>query len=253
MKLALLLFFFLTAILYASVGFGGGSTYTALLGISGVSYLLIPIISLSCNIIVVSGNSLQYFRSGYLSIKRVWPFLVLSVPMAWVGGLLHISEIYFFALLAISLLFAGISLLQKREQNDPVQKNAPFPITASIGAGLGLLSGIVGIGGGIFLAPILYKISWGSAKHIAALCSVFILVNSAFGLLGQMMKHGSFQAIQDTQSYWLLLPIVMLGGYIGNRLNLQILSELALRRLTAFLILSVAVRLLWKVYTLVSI
>ncbi|MBL4870274.1 MAG: sulfite exporter TauE/SafE family protein, partial [Robiginitomaculum sp.] len=88
---------------------------------------------------------------------------------------------------------------------------------------------------------------------IAALCSVFILVNSAFGLLGQMMKQGSFQTIQDTQAYWLLLPIVMLGGYIGNRLNLQILSELALRRLTAFLILSVAIRLLWKVYTLVSI
>ena len=171
--------------------------------------------------------------------------------MAWIGGFVPISKTYFFGLLAVSLLFAGFSLLAKREQNQAKAKQTSLPFTALIGAGLGLLSGVVGIGGGIFLAPILHKISWGSAKQIAALCSLFILVNSVSGLIGQMMKQGSLQALQEAQSYWLLLPIVMLGGAIGNRLNLQILSENALRKMTAALILFVAIRLLWKFFTLI--
>lgn len=250
MKLFLLALFFITALLYASVGFGGGSTYTALLVLVDANYLIIPIISLSCNILVVSGNSLQYIRSGYISIARIWPFLVLSVPMAWVGGFMQIPKIYFIGLLSVALLFAGLSLLLKRTSNQSTYPDTPLPITALISGGLGLLSGVVGIGGGIFLAPVLHKISWGSAKHIAALCSLFILVNSLAGLIGQLMKQGSLQTIQDAQAYWLLLPMVVLGGLIGNRLNLKVFSENLIRKMTAFLILFVAIRLLWKFYTL---
>ena len=250
MKLFLLALFFMTAMLYASVGFGGGSTYTALLVLTGANYLIIPIISLSCNILVVSGNSVQYLRAGYVSWARIWPFLTLSVPMAWIGGFIHIPKIYFSGLLAVSLLFAGLSLLRKRDTVLAGDSALPLPVSVFIGASLGLLSGIVGIGGGIFLAPILHKMSWGSAKHIAALCSLFILVNSVSGLVGQLMKHGSLHIIQDAQIYWLLLPMVMLGGFLGNRLSMTIFSEHIIRKLTALLILFVAMRLLWKFYTL---
>lgn len=250
MKLLLLALFFITALLYASVGFGGGSTYTALLVLADANYLMIPIISLCCNILVVSGNSFQYIRSGYVSVAKVWPFLVLSVPMAWIGGFIHIPKVYFIGLLSVALLFAGLSLLLKRTHAQTVYKNTSPVATAVIGGGLGLLSGMVGIGGGIFLAPILHKISWGSGKHIAALCSLFILVNSVSGLIGQLTKQGGLQTVQEAQAYWLLLPMVMLGGLIGNRLNLKVFSENAIRKMTAFLILFVAIRLLFKFYTL---
>lgn len=250
MKLTLIALFFITALLYASVGFGGGSTYTALLVLSGTPYVIIPVISLACNITVVSGNSVQYLRAHLISWSRVWPFLVLSVPMAWVGGRVEVSQTLFIGLLAFSLLFAGISLLLRRGPVRPNPRGQSTYISVIIGAGLGLLSGMVGIGGGIFLAPTLHHIGWGKAKEIAALCSLFILVNSASGLTGQLMKLGSLENLQILQPYWLLLPMVFVGGFIGNRLSLKVFSENTIRKMTALLILFVALRLLWKFYNL---
>lgn len=246
MKLTLFSFFFITALLYASVGFGGGSTYTALLVLSDAPYMIIPIISLACNITVVSGNSVQYLRARLISWSRVWPFLALSVPMAWVGGRVEISQTLFIGLLAFSLLFAGISLLLRRGPMRDTPRGQSIYTSAIIGAGLGLLSGMVGIGGGIFLAPILHHIGWGKAKEIAALCSLFILVNSVSGLIGQLLKLGNLESLQILQPYWLLLPMVFIGGFIGNRLSLKVFSENTIRKMTALLILFVALRLLWK-------
>jgi len=251
MKVALLAsLFFVTALLYASVGFGGGSTYTALLVLSGASYLVIPVISLVCNIIVVSGNSLSYLRAGLISWHRIWPFLVLSIPMAWLGGIIHVPRTTFTGLLALALLFAGLSLLFRPTPKPNPKVANSLPLSAAIGAGLGLLSGIVGIGGGIFLAPILHRIGWGKAKEIAAVCSLFILVNSISGLSGQLIKLGGLEQLELTRPYWLLAPAVLLGGFIGNRMSLRFFSEITVRKLTAILILFVAARLLWKYFTL---
>ncbi len=251
MKVALLTsLFFLTALLYASVGFGGGSTYTALLVLTGANYLIIPVVSLACNIIVVSGNSFNYWRAGLVSVQRIWPFLVLSVPMAWLGGRLHIPQTVFIGLLALALLFAGFSLLFQPTPKPNSTPAGSLPLNAIIGGGLGLLSGIVGIGGGIFLAPILHRIGWGKAKEIAAICSLFILVNSISGLSGQLIKLGGLAQLELTQPYWLLLPAVLFGGFIGNRMSLKFFSEATVRKLTAVLVLFVAVRLLWKFLTL---
>ena len=251
MKVALLAsLFFITALLYASVGFGGGSTYTALLVLTGANYLVIPVISLVCNIIVVSGNSLNYVRAGLISWQRIWPFLVLSVPMAWLGGRIHVPQTVFIGLLALALLFAGLSLLFRPSPKPSPKIANSLPISAALGAGLGLLSGIVGIGGGIFLAPILHRIGWGKTKEIAALCSLFILVNSASGLSGQLIKLDSLEQLELTQPYWLLLPAVFLGGFIGNRMSLRFFSGDTVRKLTAVLVLFVAVRLVWKFLTL---
>ncbi|MBL4854923.1 MAG: sulfite exporter TauE/SafE family protein [Robiginitomaculum sp.] len=251
MKVALLAsLFFLTALLYASVGFGGGSTYTALLVLTGANYLIIPVISLVCNIIVVSGNSLSYLRAGLISWSRIWPFLILSIPMAWLGGIIPVSQTLFIGLLALALLFAGFSLLFRPTPKPNPELAGSLPLNAIIGGGLGLLSGIVGIGGGIFLAPILHRIGWGQAKEIAAVCSLFILVNSISGLSGQLIKLGGLEQLELTRPYWLLAPAVLLGGFIGNRMSLKFFSGDTVRKLTAVLVLFVAVRLVWKFLTL---
>ncbi len=249
MKVALLgILFFLTALLYASVGFGGGSTYTALLILAGANILIIPVISLACNILVVSGNTWRYRRAGYIAWAQAWPFMVLSVPMAWIGGRMRVEETVFIGLLALALLFAGLSLLFK-PNGKPNTTSLPLaqPFALLVGAGLGLLSGIVGIGGGIFLAPILHYIGWGKAKEIAALCSLYILVNSVSGLAGQLIKLDGLEQLELTRPYWALAPLVLVGGFIGNRMSITVFSQNTVRKMTAILVLFVALRLLWGI------
>lgn len=258
MKPTLIILFFVTAALYASVGFGGGSTYNALLVMSGADILVMPLIALSCNIIVVSSNVVRYWRAGILQFRRYLPLVILSIPMAGFGGALPISPKLFIGLLAIALLFAGIRLLwgsfttQTRQQTEP--KNGPARMgvvpTALIGGGVGFYAGLVGIGGGIFLAPILHFARWGSAKAIAAACSFFILVNSIAGLAGQSSKLSGFGQLDMAYAYWPLLPAVFIGGLIGNYLGVFKLSEIWIKRLTAILILYVALRLTLKWFTL---
>ena len=246
MKLAgLTLLFAITACLYASVGFGGGSTYSALLVASGADYSLIPIIALSCNIAVVSGNTLRYSRAGLVPWTRIWPLLLLSIPMAWLGGRLNISETLFIGLLAAALIFAGSRMLFKATETEPAEfKTMSNMRSALIGGVIGFYSGIVGIGGGIFLAPILYALNWGHAKVIAATCSIFILFNSISGFLGQFMKLTDTDRILEAAIYWPLIPAVLIGGFIGNSIGLKRLSPNWVQRLTGILILIVALRLL---------
>jgi len=242
--LGLTLLFALTACLYASVGFGGGSTYSALLVASGANFALIPIIALSCNIAVVSGNTLRYSRAGLVPWARLWPILILSIPMAWLGGRLNISETLFIGLLAAALFFAGIRLLLKSPQTDTAEDKALSPLlSALIGGVIGFYSGLVGIGGGIFLAPVLYALNWGRAKMIAATCSVFILFNSISGFIGQFMKLSDVDKIWEAAEFWPLIPAVLIGGFIGNSIGLKRLSQNWVQRLTGLLILVVALRL----------
>ena len=248
MKVLLALMFLATALLYASVGFGGGSTYTALLVLVGVNYLAIPVISLACNIIVVSAGAFNYVRAGHVKWQRVWPFIVLSVPLAWLGGRISVPEAVFVGLLSVALFFAGLMLLPQGGAIDLTQEENSTVKNALIGGGLGLLSGLVGIGGGIFLAPVLHHINWGRPREIAALCSLFILVNSSAGLAGQMLKLGAMNRLDMALPYWWLLPAVLVGGLIGNHLSLRLLSEHLIRRITALLVLFVALRLAWKFF-----
>ncbi|GER07972.1 UPF0721 transmembrane protein [Iodidimonas muriae] len=241
----LLFAFFLTALLYATVGFGGGSTYNALLVLSDTDYRLLPAIALLCNIIVVAGGVWQFGRRGHLHLKKIAPFLVTSIPLAWVGGRLPVSEMVFIGLLGLSLSAAGLHmLLQKKPDGTASIKPSNPWLNAAIGGALGFLSGLVGIGGGIFLAPILHLMRWDTARAIAGTCSLFILVNSISGLFGQAMKLDNLQLLGQLTDYWMLIPAVLIGGQIGSRLGAQALSETLLRRLTSVLVLYVAVRLL---------
>lgn len=252
MKLGLAALFLVTALLYSSVGFGGGSTYTALLIVFGAPLALVPIISLACNVTVVSGNSVRFARAGLIAWKKLIPLIAFSVPAAWAGGRLAISERLFIGLLAIALLIAGIRLLIGPTAKAQTTTDEPLPIWAGpfIGSAIGFYSGLVGIGGGIFLAPALYALRWGNAREIAAGCSVFILVNSLSGIAGQFMKLSDTAIASQALAYWPLIPAVFIGGFMGSKLGVLKLPDLALKRLTGILILTVAVRLAYDWFTL---
>ena len=241
--IALALAFFATALLYAIAGFGGGSTYTALLVLSGTDYRAVPILSLACNIIVVSVGSWKFARAGHLDWKRVWPLFVTSVPAAWLGGRLVVEREIFIGLLAGSLLVAGLTMLWQPYWKRELEP-APGPrwIEPVAGAGLGFLAGVVGIGGGIFLAPLLYLLRWGSPRRIAATCAAFILVNSIAGLAGQASK-GLGAATAVLGDHGLLFPAVLLGGLLGAGLGARRIEPQWVRIVTALLILYVAGRL----------
>jgi len=245
--------FFVTALLYASVGFGGGSTYNALLILHGTDYRILPAIALICNIIVVAGGAWRFWRAGHLRWRALIPWFAASVPAAWIGGRLPVSETVFVGALGFSLLVAGAHLLLERDRAQPESIASTSPVPALlIGGGIGFLAGLVGIGGGIFLAPVLYFLRWGHPREIAGACSLFILVNSASGLTGQMMKLGDLGAAGAIADYWMLFPAVLIGGQIGSRLSSASLSPALIKRLTAVLILYVSMRLLARWFSLVG-
>ncbi len=242
------IFFFITAILYSSVGFGGGSTYLALLLIWDTPYYIFPVIALFCNIIVVTGNSVNYIRAGNHNLKLLLPFLIGSIPFAYIGGTLIINKEIFEILLFLVLSVAGILLLMSNkayENKDITVKKLNIFISVIIGSLLGLISGIVGIGGGIFLSPILFLLKADKPKNIITTASLFILVNSISGIFGQFTKDN---IINEFVLYWPLFLSVFIGGLIGNYLNLKIFSNRVLALVTSFLVIFVAARMAFKIF-----
>ena len=242
----LALLFFVTALFYSAAGFGGGSTYTALLVLGGVDYRAVPILSLLCNVIVVSVGTWRFARGGHFDWRRAWPLFVTSVPAAWLGGRLAVGEGLFIGLLGAALLVAGLLMLWppawQRGVGPPVARRWVEPV---VGAALGFLAGVVGIGGGIFLAPLLYLLRWDAPKRIAATCAAFILVNSIAGLIGQASK-GIGAVLAVVGDHWALFPAVAVGGMIGATLGSGRIDAKWVRMLTAVLILYVAVKLLLR-------
>lgn len=240
----LALAFLVTALLYASVGFGGGSTYSALLALSGLDYRLLPLVALACNIVVVAGSSIRFARAGVTPWKTALVIVALGAPASFFGGLTPIREAAFLTLLGASLVLTALTMLVPVRENadgTPIRLARWMPIAA---APLGYLAGLVGIGGGIFLAPLLHLVRWNKARAIAATASLFILVNSLFGLAGQMLKNGPGLLGQALGAALPLLVAVVIGGQIGSLLAARLLPPKWIRWLTALLVLVVGVRLL---------
>ena len=239
--------FLVTAVLYSSVGFGGGSTYLALLLIWGVPYFVFPVIALSCNIVVVSGNCFNYIRAGNLNLKLLIPYLIGSIPLAFIGGSFPIEKGLFEILLFLILMTAGTLLLFNFKSYDNKKENykkIPTVISILIGGTLGFISGVVGIGGGIFLSPILFLIRAGKPKHIITTASLFILINSITGIVGQLTKN---EVLSEIPNYWYLLGAVLIGGQLGNFLNLKVFPVRILALVTALLVIFVALRIGFKI------
>ncbi|WP_435150226.1 sulfite exporter TauE/SafE family protein [Candidatus Pelagibacter bacterium nBUS_44] len=235
--------FFITAILYSSVGFGGGSSYLALMLIWDIPYYIFPIIALSCNIIVVSGNSVNYIRSKNIDLKLLIPYLIGSVPFAFFGASISLEKSLFEIILFFILTSAGVFLFieSKSFSKDGIEiKKISNPLSILIGSVIGFFSGIVGIGGGIFLSPILFLMKAGYPKQIAATASLFILINSIFGVIGQFTKN---IVLNEFLNYWPLFLTVFIGGQIGNYLNIKFISNKTLALMTSLLVIFVAARM----------
>ncbi len=237
--------FFIIAIFYSAVGFGGGSFYIAMLALYDFPYESIPILALICNLIVSSSGVVLFYKKGHFKWKLFWPYIVGSIPMAFLGGRIPISKEAFMSTLGLCLFAVGVRLLffdkidQKQEKPKPPAKFIAF----AIGSGLGLLSGLVGIGGGIFLAPLLLAFNWARPKEVAAIASFFIFINSLSSLFGQTLK-GVAQI--DFELYIFLFIAVFLGGQIGSRLGSgSLLSGRVVKKLTAILVVFVGVKVLF--------
>jgi uncharacterized membrane protein YfcA len=233
--------FFLIAMIYASVGFGGGSSYIALLGQS--FFLLgqseIKTTALLCNIVVVTGGTYIFYKEGKLDLRKSWPFIAASIPLAFIGGIWKISDNSFFIILGCSLTLAAVLLWIQPESFKKIKSDNRL-LNLGLGGSVGFVSGLVGIGGGIFLSPLLHLIQWDEAKKISALASLFIFVNSISGLAGQLTKPG-------TINWYFILPLllsVLIGGQIGSRLGAKKFNQVYIKRITALLILVAGINIL---------
>ncbi len=240
----LIISFFFIALIYASVGFGGGSSYLALL--AQPVFLLLPEeikpIALCCNIVVVTGGAIIFYREGKIVWREVWPFLIFSVPMAYLGGFYKLEANTFFILLGITLLIASLFLwIQVEKINPNKERSESLPLNIVLGGGIGFLSGLVSIGGGIFLSPVLHLMKWSEPKKISALASLFILVNSISGLAGQINR-----GLPPIKFYFIgaLMLAVLVGGQIGSRLGAKKFNPLYIKRITAVLIFVAGVLIL---------
>jgi uncharacterized protein len=241
----LLLLFFTIAAVYASAGFGGGSSYLAVMALFAIPMQTMRSTSLMCNIVVVLGGTYILWKSGYLNFKKILPLSIASIPMTFLGGMMPLKEHTFFVLLGFSLILAALLMFFQKNVNSggktyKVSENLIG--LSSIGGVIGFFSGMVGIGGGIFLSPILNLMKWDTPKNIAATASFFILVNSISGLVGQLIQN---KFTLDWQFALPLMCAVLLGGQLGSRFSEMKLNQTWVRQVTAALVFYAGVNILW--------
>lgn len=236
--------FFGVAFLYAMAGFGGGSTYIALLAIAGLPLAVVPIISLSCNCIVSGQGAWLLQRAGHIRWSLLAPLLVTSIPAAFLGGAWRLSGEVFLWLLTIALTTAGLALLYRpsdtEESHSPKHPQAKLLL---LGLVFGLIAGLTGIGGGIYLSPALHLLRWEKPRAICSAASVFILLNSLAGLLGQLTKGIGQLSAAPAYLLWLCPLAVLVGGRLGSRQLIDKLPAARIRTMTAIVVLLVAARL----------
>lgn len=242
----LLLIFLIIAFVYSSVGFGGGSSYLAVLAIYSLPYQEIRLTALICNVIVVVGGVIIYLRNKQVDWRKILPLTLVSVPMAYLGAVIKLSQETFFLILGFTLILAALLLwiqTDKKDKDYRTENYKPSLVQNSLlGGGIGFLSGLVGIGGGIFLSPLLNLIKWDTAKKIAATSSVFILVNSISGIAGQFSK---LSVEMNFSRIGILCLSVFIGGQIGSRMSIK-WNPLIVKRMTAVLVFIAGINVLIK-------
>lgn len=242
----LLLIFLIIAFVYSSVGFGGGSSYLAVLAIYSLPYQEIRLTALICNVIVVVGGVIIYLRNKQVDWRKILPLTLISVPMAYLGAIIKLSQETFFLILGFTLILASLLLwiqTDKKDKDYRTENYKPSLVQNSLlGGGIGFLSGLVGIGGGIFLSPLLNLIKWDTAKKIAATSSVFILVNSISGIAGQFSK---LSVEMNFSRIGILCLSVFIGGQIGSRMSIK-WNPLIVKRMTAVLVFIAGINVLIK-------
>lgn len=229
--------FFLAAMLYASVGHGGASAYLAVMGLVGMAPVEMKPIALFLNIAVSAVALSNFVRAGHFKATLFWPLAAASVPAAFLGGWLQSPEPVFKLILAAALVVGAWRLLAAPPESGKPVRQAGWPALLAIGGMIGFLSGLVGIGGGIFLTPLLVIFRWAPAKVAAAISAAFIAANSYSGLSGFILKGGQIPAM-----VWGLLPCVIAGGWLGSRWGSGRAPVPALRRMLAAVLIVAAAK-----------
>jgi len=230
---------FVVASLYSCVGHAGASGYIAVMSLFGLAPTVIKPAALVLNVLVASVVSWQFWRAGHFSSRLFWPFAVLAIPMAFLGGYVDLPTRLFKVVVGVVLLFSAARFLL-RPSEDQEAREAPLGVAIPAGAALGLLAGLTGTGGGIFLTPLLLFMRWARAKRAAAVSAVFILVNSASGLLGNLSSTRTFP------SFAIVLAIAaVIGGIAGSYLGSQRLEHTALKRVLAAVLLVAGAKLVF--------
>ena len=234
---------FIVALVYSSVGLGGGSAYTALMALSGMSVLAIPMLSLTLNIIVTSFASYNFIRKGHGSIRLITPFLISSIPMAYLGGAIKVSPETFYWILLVSLLFVIMRIYFWKETRLSIEMDKRTKLFISVMAGslLGLVSGIVGIGGGVYLIPLIIILGLGSQKEAAACGAIFICLNSVSGLISRLQYNSV-----NIAEYLPIIIAVVIGGSIGSYMGAGKLSATMMEKILGLVIVVAALCLLKK-------
>lgn len=238
-------FFFFVAFLYSSVGHGGASGYLALFALFGIASPAIAPIVLALNIIVASTSCYNYYRSGFFSARLLLPFVISSIPAAFLGGFVPISQTLFSFILGVALLLAAARILfpGKTEAGTVKLDNQQlWKLGIPIGAVLGCVSGMIGIGGGVFLSPLLLILGWADMKRTAATSSAFIVLNSISGLAGHAARGNV-----DVDNLLPLAFAVACGGFLGSRLGAFQFPVRLLQGLLALVLLMAGTKLVWKI------
>lgn len=226
--------FFLVALVYSSVGMGGGSAYTALMAIMGFSALAIPLLSLSLNLLVTLVGSYTFIRHRHARLRLILPFLISSIPMAYLGGALQLGQLVFYWVLLVSLCFVAARIYLWRDTRLKLELTERGKLSVSLLAGsiLGFIAGVSGIGGGIYLVPLILILGLGTEKQAAACGVIFIAVNSLFGLIARLQYNSI-----DLRGYLPLVAAVVLGGMLGSWLGAVRYSPRTMEKILGVIIL----------------
>ena len=225
--------FAIIAFFYASIGLGGGSSYTAMLAIFGAGAATIPMVSLSLNVLVTTVGSIVFLSQKHARLRLIAPFLITSIPMAYVGGTLYLPKQLFYLVLLASLVFAAMRIyFPKKTKPLPLNDRGKYFLALGCGAILGLIAGIVGIGGGVYLVPLIILLGLGTAKEAAASGAFFIWVNSVAGLAARLQYNSI-----DLLPYMPLMFAVLIGGFLGSYMGAVKFSPMRMQKMLGTILL----------------
>ncbi len=240
--------FLAVAFLYASVGHGGASGYLAVLSLFSLAPKEMSSTALILNLVVAGIAFIMYYRAGQFSMRLTFPFMIGSIPLAFVGGAMTVETSVYSILLGIALIAAAIRLILRVELFSLREENYTFPplaIALPAGAAIGLISGLVGVGGGIFLSPLILLMRWADPKRTSATSALFIILNSAAGIIGRIL-NGNFA----TGSLFPFLLAAAVGGLLGSYWGSRKSSNIALRRILGVALLIATMKLLITAFSL---
>jgi uncharacterized protein len=231
---------FVVALLYSTVGHAGASGYLAAMALFGMAPFVMKPTALSLNILVAIIGTIRFYRAGFFAWRTFWPFAITSIPASYIGGALVLPVPVYKSVVGIVLLYSAVHLFFSATKADKkVTKQVPVVIALILGAALGLLSGLTGVGGGIFLSPLLLIMGWARTKETSGVSVTFILVNSIAGLLGHV---SSIAFIPNDITYW--APAALVGGWIGTELGTQVLPVAQIRRWLSVVLVLAGLKLL---------